>query len=433
MVGLISLLLLSGDGAFGQSQDRINYSAQTNDQLLKSLLDRDCRCMPSCQVVHYTSPNHTVKSKTKAIKETLIHNLSTHLIGSAPCFSDISLPVVVTDPSGKASLSTWLFGIGSATLLNLASLSGVLFSPIIEKPYFPRFLLGMMGLGCGSMVSVSILTLIPTAFHAVDIPLQFPVAILCSIFVFFLTDQIMKLWQYNQDADNSPGQIPATDDQPVQQRFRTSSYQRSLSNIPEAAIAVNRNDMQRLIKPIKSIHDVPIVVFLVLVSDGLHNFVDGLAVGSAFTMNRRSAIGLVLAILFEELPCELGDFAVFLKAGLCVKHALILNFLGACTNYIGVILGITVGDNEQVHLWIYSIAAGMFLYIGLSIILVEMVDIQTKIADVETEAFKGGDTMKRRPLRISLLKSMFVQIGSIIVGFGLQIAVIYVSRAVAAQ
>ena len=48
------------------------------------------------------------------------------------------------------------------------------------------------------------------------------------------------------------------------------------------------------------------VAWLVLVGDALHNFVDGMSIGAAFTENVYTGISVSLAVLCEELPHELG-------------------------------------------------------------------------------------------------------------------------------
>jgi zinc transporter ZupT len=67
---------------------------------------------------------------------------------------------------------------------------------------------------------------------------------------------------------------------------------------------------------------------------------------------------LSLAIICEEFPHKLGDFAILLSAGMSFKLALFCNFLSSCFIYIGVCCGIAVGENANANQWIYAIAAG---------------------------------------------------------------------------
>lgn len=70
-----------------------------------------------------------------------------------------------------------------------------------------------------------------------------------------------------------------------------------------------------------------------------------------------------VAVLCHELPHEVGDFAVLLKAGLSVKKAVMYNTLSAFLCFLGMTIGVVVGNLDTGML--SSIIAGMFLYIAL--------------------------------------------------------------------
>ena len=63
--------------------------------------------------------------------------------------------------------------------------------------------------------------------------------------------------------------------------------------------------------------------------------------------------------------CVTGDFAVLLTAGMTVKMALLANLLSALSCYIGLAIGIYVGQEDDVRFWIFALAAGIFLYVAL--------------------------------------------------------------------
>ncbi|KAK7874174.1 hypothetical protein R5R35_006220 [Gryllus longicercus] len=102
----------------------------------------------------------------------------------------------------------------------------------------------------------------------------------------------------------------------------------------------------------------------VVFGDGFHNFIDGLSIGAAFNESTLTGVSISVAVLCEELPHELGDFAVLLSAGMTMRQALVANFLSACTCYVGLVLGILLGE-FQASTYVFGFAAGMFLYISL--------------------------------------------------------------------
>merc|ERR1719410_855502 len=107
------------------------------------------------------------------------------------------------------------------------------------------------------------------------------------------------------------------------------------------------------------------VAWMIIFGDGVHNFIDGLSIGAAFSESILTGISVSLAVLCEEFPHELGDFAVLLNSGMSVKQAMAYNFLSACTCYLGLVLGILLGELDGTNVYIFALAGGMFLYISL--------------------------------------------------------------------
>ncbi|XP_034549410.1 zinc transporter ZIP10 isoform X2 [Notolabrus celidotus] len=115
------------------------------------------------------------------------------------------------------------------------------------------------------------------------------------------------------------------------------------------------------------------IAWMVIMGDGMHNFSDGLAIGAAFSANLTGGISTSVAVFCHELPHELGDFAVLLKAGMSVKQAIVYNLLSALMAYVGMLIGTAVGQyTNSVTSWIFAITAGMFLYVALVDMLPEM-------------------------------------------------------------
>ncbi|XP_027008265.2 zinc transporter ZIP10 [Tachysurus fulvidraco] len=115
------------------------------------------------------------------------------------------------------------------------------------------------------------------------------------------------------------------------------------------------------------------IAWMVIMGDGMHNFSDGLAIGAAFSANITGGISTSVAVFCHELPHELGDFAVLLKAGMTVKQAIVYNLLSALMAYFGMLIGTAVGQYaHNVTSWIFAVTAGMFLYVALVDMLPEM-------------------------------------------------------------
>ena len=100
---------------------------------------------------------------------------------------------------------------------------------------------------------------------------------------------------------------------------------------------LDRPQTQKADKPAK--RRIATVAWMIIFGDGIHNFIDGLSIGAAMSTSVLTGISVSLAVLCEELPHELGDFAVLLNSGMTVKEAVIYNFLSACTCYLGLVIG----------------------------------------------------------------------------------------------
>ncbi|XP_009784524.1 IAA-alanine resistance protein 1 [Nicotiana sylvestris] len=113
--------------------------------------------------------------------------------------------------------------------------------------------------------------------------------------------------------------------------------------------------------------------YLNLFSDGVHNFTDGMALGSAFLLY--GSVGgwsRTLFLLAHELPQEIGDFGILVRSGFSVSKALFFNFLSALVALAGTALALTLGQDSGQSSLIEGFTAGGFIYISVAGVLAEM-------------------------------------------------------------
>lgn len=112
---------------------------------------------------------------------------------------------------------------------------------------------------------------------------------------------------------------------------------------------------------------------LVLFSDGIHNFMDGIIIGASFLVSIPVGLATTLAVILHEIPQEIGDFAVLIHSGYTKKRALWLNFLSALTAVAGTIVLFSIGDVAKISSsWFLPIAAGGFIYIAVADLIPEL-------------------------------------------------------------
>ena len=113
------------------------------------------------------------------------------------------------------------------------------------------------------------------------------------------------------------------------------------------------------------------LTYLILVGDGLHNFLGGLAIAGTFLIDIRLGIVSWLAAAAHEIPQELGDFGVLIHGGWSKPQALLLNVLSALTFLAGSLIAYVASFAVDVS-WLVPIAAGNFIYIAASDLVPEI-------------------------------------------------------------
>jgi zinc and cadmium transporter len=110
-----------------------------------------------------------------------------------------------------------------------------------------------------------------------------------------------------------------------------------------------------------------------LIGDGVHNFLDGLVLAAAFTVDFRLGLATTVAVVLHEIPQELGDFAVLLRSGMPRRRALMWNFVTACTAVAGAVLFLVLPfDVEVLEKVALPMTAGGFLYIAAADLVPEL-------------------------------------------------------------
>jgi zinc and cadmium transporter len=111
--------------------------------------------------------------------------------------------------------------------------------------------------------------------------------------------------------------------------------------------------------------------YLILVADGVHNFIGGLAVAGAFIVDIRVGLVTWIAAAAHEVPQELGDFGILIHAGWGRGRALLFNFASALTFLLGGWVAYALSGRFEVT-WLLPFAAGNFIYIAAADLIPEL-------------------------------------------------------------
>lgn len=143
--------------------------------------------------------------------------------------------------------------------------------------------------------------------------------------------------------------------------------------------------------------------YMNLLGDGVHNFLDGVIIAAAYGAGFEIGVATTVAVILHEIPQEIGDFGVLLKAGYSEKKALFMNFVSALAAVLGGVVGYVLASQSEVFVqFLTPFAAGSFLYIAGTDLLPQL----------QNEKSKQKSAL-----------SMFVFLGGVLLMFMLQLLV----------
>ena len=115
------------------------------------------------------------------------------------------------------------------------------------------------------------------------------------------------------------------------------------------------------------------LVYTNLIGDGIHNFVDGFLIASAFMLDFNTGILATFAVILHEIPQEISDFGILLYGGLNKMQAIFYNVLFALTAVIGGIFSYLFGRTFEEYIPLMTaFAAGNFIYLASADLIPEL-------------------------------------------------------------
>ncbi|XP_035272867.1 metal cation symporter ZIP8 [Anguilla anguilla] len=288
------------------------------------------------------------------------------------------------------AVDVWGFGVLAVTIINLAALLGLALIPFTKKSYFPKVLTYFIGLAIGTLFSNAVLQLIPEALGfdpKSDNYITKAVGIFGGFYLLFVTEKILKMaLKTDPEPGHShfspPEQLRANSLQngdvagkaeviAVTSFSSVNSDKASVTSEPPTEQDVHVSTVTCRWLRGERISKIKTVAWMITLSDALHNFIDGLAIGASFTVSVLTGFSTSIAIFCEEFPHELGDFVILLNSGMSIPQAIFFNMLSAMSCYLGLAIGVVLGSNFAPNI-IFALAGGMFLYIALADMYPEM-------------------------------------------------------------
>ena len=207
----------------------------------------------------------------------------------------------------------WIYALASVSIVSLISLIGV-FTLSLDKNKLYKYLIYLVSLSAGTLMGDAFIHLIPEAYENSESSVLVSLYILSGILVFFVLEKVIH-WRHCHE-------------EPCEKHPHPFSY-------------------------------------VILMGDSLHNFIDGMVIGASYLVSVPVGIATTVAVIFHEIPQEIGDFASLIYGGFNRRKALILNFLTALTAVAGAFLVLLFNlKTDGLEEFLVPFAAGGFIYIS---------------------------------------------------------------------
>lgn len=214
----------------------------------------------------------------------------------------------------------WLYTLGSVAAISLISLAGVL-TLGIKAERLERMLLYLVSFSAGALLGDVFIHILPEIMGESEAAHVSGIYILGGILLFFVLERAL-MWHHPH-----------------------SSHK-------------------------EEVHS---VVYLTIVGDALHNFLDGVAIAAAFLISVPVGIATAVAVIFHEIPQELGQFAILVHGGWSRKKALLYNFASALTAIAGALAVLLFSQTfTEAPAFLLSLGAASFIYIAMADLLPEL-------------------------------------------------------------
>ncbi|MCR4330710.1 MAG: ZIP family metal transporter [Patescibacteria group bacterium] len=229
----------------------------------------------------------------------------------------------------------YLYTFASVFIISIISLVGIVTLSMKER-LLHKVLFVLVSVATGALFGDALIHLIPESFKESNNAVSVSLFILLGIVSFFVLEKFLR-WKHVHTVENGVGE-------------EIHAEALAHENAPIAPLG-----------------------HLVLVSDGVHNFIDGVIIGSSYLISIEVGIATTIAIVLHEIPQEISDFGVLLHAGFSKNKAIFMNFLSALTAIVGAGMALFIGSSiDSLLPMIAAFAAGSFLYIAGSDLVPEI-------------------------------------------------------------
>lgn len=217
--------------------------------------------------------------------------------------------------------NAFLYGIGSVVIVSLVSLLGALTLTLSDRTLH-RVLLYLVSFSAGALLADALVHMLPEAAQTLGFGTMMAAYVLLGIVLSFIIEKFIQ-WRHCHLGHSREHPHP--------------------------------------------------FAYMNLIGDAVHNFIDGIIIMASYLGGIPLGIATTLAVIFHEIPQEIGDYGVLIHGGFTRRKAIIFNLATALTAVVGAIVGYFIANAWQgLAMVLLPIAAGHFIYIAGTDLLPEL-------------------------------------------------------------
>jgi zinc and cadmium transporter len=228
----------------------------------------------------------------------------------------------------------WVYTFGSVALVAGASFMGMValaFSPQRLSRVVPP----LVSLAAGALLGTAFGHLLPESVERVGEGRKLSALLLAGFVTFFVIEKLVGVWLGGFEHQHGHGAIHSHKDD---------------------HLGANRPMLTNL-----------------LFGAAIHSFIDGMALGTAYSTGTQLGVITTVAVLFHETPHHIGDVSILIHKGVPVRRAVGLSLLAGGTAALGALMVLLIGTQTTgVTTVLLPFTTANFLYIASSNLMPEL-------------------------------------------------------------
>lgn len=210
-------------------------------------------------------------------------------------------------------LKIWVYTLASVIIISFVSLVGI-FTLSLDKERLNSIIKYLVSFAVGGLFGDAFIHLLPESFEKLGYGLKTSLSIVLGLLIFFVLEKFLH-WRH-----------------------------------------CHHMTTQQHIHP---------VAIMNLVSETVHNMIDGMIVAASYLISLPLGIATTLAVIFHELPHEIGNFGVLIFGGFTIRRAILFNFFSALFAVLGALIVLIIGPFiKEYTYFMLPITSGGFIYIA---------------------------------------------------------------------